>query len=169
MGTRRKSKTTAARWLGGAIVACLATAAGGCQEQEGTTVGPRGATLSSEDGRFSLEIPAGALADELDITITEIDCEPEDAVDICYEVGPVGVALMVPARVTYEVDQAMFEDFSAEELALLGEGSRDWTPLADREVEPTRPSVSANAVYLSSYALVLTEVPEATGAHRSEP
>ncbi len=151
------ANTNTARWIGGALVAGLVLTAGGCQETEGTVVGPRGATVTSEDGRFSVEIPAGALAEELDITVEEIDCEPADAVDTCYEVGPVGAALLLPARVVYEVDTEMFDELSAEALAVIGEGSQDWTELADPEVETLRGEVSASAVYLSSYALVATE------------
>ncbi|MBL4688713.1 MAG: hypothetical protein JKY37_29260 [Nannocystaceae bacterium] len=150
------SKTNTRRWIGGLIAVCLAGAIGGCEQQDGTVVGPRGATMTSDDGRFTLEVPAGALAESVEITIDEVDCEPADAVDTCYEVGPVGLALLTPARVIYDVDTAMFDDFQTDDLALVGEGREAWSELADPRFELLEGSVSASAVYLTSYALVVT-------------
>lgn len=112
--------------------------------------------MTSDDGRFTLEVPAGALAESVEITIDEVDCEPADAVDTCYEVGPVGLALLTPARVIYDVDTAMFDDFQTDDLALVGEGREAWSELADPRFELLEGSVSASAVYLTSYALVVT-------------
>lgn len=59
-----------------------------------TTVGPSGGTIVSDDGRVSVAVPRGALADDVTITIGR-------AGD-CYEVGPAGTAFAVPAEVTVD-------------------------------------------------------------------
>src|SRR5689334_18354790 len=46
----------------------------GCATQGGETVGTRGGTVISDDGRFSVEIRPGALEEDVDITIEEVDC-----------------------------------------------------------------------------------------------
>lgn len=128
----------------------------GCSEAEGTTVGPRGGMVVSEDGRFALEIPAGALDQEVDITIDEVECEPE-AIDSCYEIGPIGLPLLFPGTIIYDVDPESLEGFTAEELTVLTEREADWKPLADHRVDMAHAQVTASAVYLSSYAVVVVE------------
>ena len=54
------------------VLAVLALVAG-C-ESSGDSVGPRGGTIVSEDGRFSLEIRPGALEQDVDIAIHEVGC-----------------------------------------------------------------------------------------------
>ncbi|MCH9687079.1 MAG: hypothetical protein K0V04_36930 [Deltaproteobacteria bacterium] len=125
----------------------------GCQE-EGTSVGPRGGTIVSDDGRFTLEIPAGALDQAVDITVDEVECEQPTAVGPCYEVGPVGMPLLYPGTVTYELDADALQTVDVAGLEVLTEREEDWRPLADRQVDMGSDSVSASAVYLSSYAVV---------------
>ncbi|MCA9712434.1 MAG: hypothetical protein KDK70_41780 [Myxococcales bacterium] len=126
----------------------------GCSE-EGTTVDARGGTIVSDDGRFSLEIPPGALDEAVDITIDQVECEQAGAVGPCYEVGPVGMPLMLPATVTYELEEADLDHLDPEALVLLTEREEHWNPLPDRRVDMGDEVVTASAVYLSSYAVVI--------------
>ena len=138
----------------------LTTTVGCSQDEDATTVGPRGGVITSEDGRFSVEIPAGALDQEIDITIEQVDCEMDESTDAlaeCYEVGPVGLPLLFPAKVTYEVDDSMFDLVSPEAIAVAVEKEEHWNLLADRKVETGAAKVTASAVYLSAYALVATD------------
>lgn len=137
--------------LGAVLASVLAT---GCEEADGETIGPRGGMVISDDGRFSIEIPAGALDQEIDVTLERVECAHERALASCYEVGPVGLPLLFPAEVVYEVDERMMETFGPDELAVMVEREDDWSILADRRVDPQDVTVSASAVYLSSFALV---------------
>ena len=128
-----------------------------CDQADGTTIGPRGGVVISEDGRFSLEVPAGALDQEVDITIEEIDCEQDTAIGPCYETGPIGFPLLFPGTITYELDEEMMEGLTAEELEVLTAREEAWKPLADHRVDMSDEIVTASAVYLSSYAVVVTE------------
>lgn len=134
--------------------ALVALAALGCEAEEGDTIGPRGGVVISDDGLFSLEIPEGALDTEVAITIEQVDCHRADALASCYEVGPVGLPLLLPAEVVYEVDEQMLQTFEGHELAVMSEKADDWNYLADRDVDENEVTVSASAVYLSSFALV---------------
>lgn len=126
----------------------------GCDEGEGTTIDERGGFIVSDDGRFSIEIPEGALDHEVDITIEEVECMQPNSIGPCYEVGPIGLPLLFPAEVVYELDEEMMEGVFAEELEVLIEGEDDWRPLPDRRVDMGNEIVTASAVYLSSYAVV---------------
>jgi len=125
----------------------------GCSE-EGTPVGPRGGVVVSDDGRFALEIPEGALDQEVDITIDEVECEQPQAIGACYEVGPTGLPLLFPGTIVYEVDREELEGLTPEELTVLTEREEDWKPLADHRVDMAGAEITASAVYLSSYAVV---------------
>jgi hypothetical protein len=129
----------------------------GCEQAEGETIGPRGGVVVSDDGRFSIEIPEGALDEDIEVTLTRVHCGPEDALAGCYEVGPVGLPLLYPAEVVYEVDEHMMETFGPDELAVMVENESAWNVLADRRVNLDDVTVSASAVYLSSFALVAIE------------
>lgn len=129
----------------------------GCSEGEGTTVGPRGGVVVSDDGRFTLEIPEGALDQEVDLTIDEVECEQPEAIDTCYEIGPVGLPLLFPATLVYEVDPEALEGLTPEDLTVLTEREEDWKPLADHRVDMAHAEVTASAVYLSSYAVVMID------------
>lgn len=125
----------------------------GCSE-EGTTVGTRGGVVVSDDGRFTLEIPEGALEHDVDITIDEVACEQAEALGPCYEVGPVGMPLLFPGTIIYEIDRDELDGFEAEEVTVLTEREQDWKPLPDHHVDMGQAEVVASAVYLSSYAVV---------------
>ncbi|MBC8073513.1 MAG: hypothetical protein IAG13_34650 [Deltaproteobacteria bacterium] len=129
-------------------------AATGCQEA-GETIGPRGGTVVSDDGRFSLEIAPGALEHDVDITITAADCDAMGvtAVGPCYTVGPRGTGFLFPAKVTYELDGEL-ELAELDELAVSTRREHNWKLLADRVVDVEDGTLTASAVYLSSFAIV---------------
>lgn len=136
------------------IFACVAMM--GCQQVDGETVGPRGGTVVSQDGRLSLEIDPGALAREVEITITPADCASMDvdAAGPCYHVGPVGTAFLFPALLTVELEPGDVESAGDDDLALSALREHDWNVLADRNYDPEHGMVAASATYLSSFAVV---------------
>lgn len=66
------------------------------------TIGPEGGTITSSDGKLTLEIPAGALDEDTEITIRRIN--PEDLPpefegiegERQYELGPEGLEFNIP-------------------------------------------------------------------------
>jgi len=127
----------------------------GCSEDEGTPIDDRGGVVVSDDGRFTLEIPPGALDQEVVITVDEVECEQDTVVGPCYEVGPVGLPLLFPGEVAYELDAVDLDGLDLEALSVLTEREDAWQPLADRDVDMGHGLVTASAVYLSSYAVVV--------------
>jgi hypothetical protein len=137
------------------LLCSISVLVAGC-DLAGQTVGPRGGTVVSEDGRFSVEIAPGALEEMVEITIEERACAAidVDAIGPCYEVGPRGTAFLFPARVVVELDGGDIAGATGERLALSTERDAKWRLLADRDFDLEDGTLSASAAYLSSFAVV---------------
>lgn len=142
------------------LFSVLALATVGACSGEGETIGPRGGSIVSDDGRFSLEVPAGALSHDVTITIDEVDCAGmalAHAVGTCYQLGPRGTGFLYPATVTYELDESL-DGVRPESLALSVRRNSGWNLLADRVVDRDEGILQASAGYLSAFAIV--EMPD---------
>jgi hypothetical protein len=153
-GTDAYGMTTIMHCIARITLAALALSTG-CYEPQGVEIGPRGGVVASEDGRFSLAIARLALEQDVEITIDEIECDAPKVVGPCYELGPVGLPLLRPGSVRYELYEEVRDDI--EDLELLTERDDVWSPLADHDVDLERDAVVASALYLSTYAAVLDE------------
>jgi hypothetical protein len=126
--------------------------AAGC-DADGDTIGPRGGFVASDDGRFALEVPPGALDEDVSIEIETVDCEIS-ATGHCYEVAPVGLGFRKPAVATFELGDMELDDTTAQKLGLVVRRDRSWRPLADCQVDPDDEVLTASALFLSSFAVV---------------
>lgn len=126
----------------------------GCSTEEGIIVDERGGLLISDDGLFSLEVPAGALEQPVDITLEEVGCKQPGLIGICYEMEPLGLPFSRPGRVTYQLDPADLTGIEPSAVTVLTEGEERWAPLPDLHVDVEQEVVTASVVYLSSYAVV---------------
>ncbi|MGH1342178.1 MAG: hypothetical protein ACRBN8_11530 [Nannocystales bacterium] len=132
--------------------AALATLAVGC-DGAGETIGPRGGSLASDDGRFSLEIPAGALDSDVELSIEEVECELSTTIGSCYAVLPLGTTFLLPVEVAFEVaDMNVTED-----VGVVAQAADGWRVLADRDVDLDDAVVYGSAMYLSEYGLAEVE------------
>lgn len=132
------------------------TLASGCDTNSGETIGPRGGTLVSDDGRFSVDIPEGALDAELELHIETVPCELSDAVGDCYAVSPRGTTFLRPVEVSYELAD-MDTDLPLEGLGVVAEGADGWRVLADRDVDIDDEVIYASSMFLSEYGLTIVE------------
>lgn len=135
--------------LAAVLVATLAT---GCDVDMGTEVGPRGGIVTSEDGRVTLEVPAGALLDTVPISIEEIDDGPENASGPTYAVEPYGVTFLRPAHLTYDVSDGLMDN--PDKARLVTERDDGWEMLGDRNVDTERGEVTASLLFASPVCLV---------------
>lgn len=138
----------------GAIAVVALTVLSGCDGGDVETIGPRGGTVVSEDGRFSLDIPAGALEEQVEISVEVVECEAADSVGPCYDVMPHGVGFLYPATVTFELGGMELGPVDPHSLGFIAEREEGWNVLADQEVDMDDQIVVASAMYLSSYAVV---------------
>lgn len=134
----------------------------GCDQAD--TVGPEGGIVESRDGRLILEIPEGALADDVEITIERVEYGPEGALGSTYEIEPRLTQLQFPARLTYDLavdnDGAQSLDLASTNMdgaTLVTEKAEGWAALADHDVDEDAGLVSASVLFFSSYAVVLAQ------------
>lgn len=136
-----------------AIALAAAVFVPGCDGEEGTVVGPRGGVVTSEDGRVTLDVPEGALADEVAIQIVEAEDTPEDAIGPAYVIEPFGLTFSRPAALTYDVSDSAGE-MDPEAVRLVIEREDAWSALADCDVDMTSLEVTASVVYSSTVGIV---------------
>lgn len=139
------------RSLTTALLACATIA--GCDPSGDDVVGPEGGTVVSRDGRLTVEIPAGALDEAIEIRIEEVEQLPEGALGPAYEVLPVGTVFNTPVHVLYDYGAAGME-VDADALTLVAERTDRWSDLADRAVFEDESIVSASSLYLSAFCVV---------------
>ncbi|MBV1858675.1 MAG: hypothetical protein KUG77_09715 [Nannocystaceae bacterium] len=132
--------------------AALATLTVGC-DGAGETIGPRGGSLTSQDGRFSVDVPSGALDSEIELSIEEVECELSTTLGACYAVLPLGTTFLLPAEIAYEVaDMDVTED-----VGVVAQAADGWRVLPDRDVDLEGAVVYGSALYLSEYGLANVE------------
>ncbi len=135
-----------------AALGMSAAAAGGC-DAGGEVIGPRGGTIASEDGRFSLDIPAGALDTEVELSIEKVECAFGDSIGSCYAVAPLGTTFLFPIEVAYELADMNVTD----EVGVVGHAADGWRVLPDRDVDLEDAVVYGSAMYLTEYGLASIE------------
>jgi hypothetical protein len=141
-----------------AAVLCFSVLAG-CDASDGETIGPRGGTVMSDDGRLTLDVPAGALDREVAVRIEIVDDGPRGSVGMAYAIEPAGVQLLVPAELSY--DLAVDEDdrsldltgVKMDDLVLVTDKGARWEPMADRSLDADAEILSASVLFLSTYAI----------------
>ncbi|MCX4244672.1 hypothetical protein [Paraliomyxa miuraensis] len=134
--------------------ACLALVTlTGCDTLGDDAIGPEGGVVISVDGRLTVDIPAGALADAIEITIEQVDDEPEGALGPSYRVEPVGLVFETPVQVLYNYSAGGM-DVAPEDVTLMVARTDGWNELADRSVWDDEEIVSASALYLSTFCAV---------------
>ena len=136
-----------------AVALAAAVFVPGCDGEEGTVVGPRGGVVTSEDGRVTLDVPEGALADEVAIQIVEAEDTPEDAIGPAYVIEPFGLTFSRPAELTYDVSDSAGE-MDADAVRLVIEREDSWSTLADCDVDMASHEVSASVVYSSTVGII---------------
>ena len=136
-------------------LAFLLAATTGCDTGDRATIGPRGGMIVSDDGRFSVEVPQGALDREVWMTVERIDCTPDEAIGSCYAVEPRGTLFSRPAVVTYELGGMPLDSVDPHHLFVFAARDDGWNPLADRDVDMDDEIVTASALYTTDFALVV--------------
>ena len=141
--------------------ALSATALVACDAGEGTAIGPEGGVVVSDDGRLTLEIPAGALDEVVEVSIHAVEDGPADAAAIrAYAIEPRGTTLVLPAHVEYDwaaqadADALTLEGATVEDPALVMERGTQWRALADRSIDVDAGYVSGSAHYFGVVAVI---------------
>lgn len=142
--------------------ALTATALVACDGAGGTPIGPEGGIVVSDDGRLTVEIPAGALDGTVDVSIHVVEDGPEgdESAIRAYAIEPMGTALIFPATVEYDwtvepsADALSLEGSTVEDPTLVMERGVEWRALADHTVDMDAGYVAGSAHYFGTIAIV---------------
>lgn len=142
--------------------ALTATALVACDGADGTPIGPEGGIVVSDDGRLTVEIPAGALDGTVDVSIHVVEDGPEgdESAIRAYAIEPMGTALVLPATVEYDwtaepsADALSLESTTLEDPTLVMERGALWRALADHTVDMDAGYVAGSAHYFGTIAIV---------------
>ena len=129
---------------------------------EGLMVGADGGTLTSADGLASLTVPAGALSEDIEITITPLEEGlPENAVGVAYDFQPDGLTFAEPATLTITAAEGYAGAAAELVLCLLEEST--CIALNAYTVDESTLTVSGEISHFTPYLLVQVEDADADG------
>ncbi|MEM6995901.1 MAG: hypothetical protein AAF721_35650 [Myxococcota bacterium] len=143
----------------------MATTAVGCDGEGPETIGPRGGTVTSADGRVTLEIPPGALDHDVALYIGEVDGGPQDALGYAYEIEPAMTVFHQPAAMSFDLDAVGSADgarsinladagMELADVTVVAEKATRWEALADIEEDDDTMTLSGSVLYTTTFAVV---------------
>ena len=141
-----------------AFAALLLTSvvATGCDLAVGEQIGRDGGVVVSDDGRLSLEIPAGALAQNVEITIEAVP-GPEGSASDLYVMEPMGLVFDRPVTVTFDYDGETLGEAEADDLTMVAQREADWAYVGDQRVDDEDQTLSASLMALSAVTVIVEE------------
>jgi len=132
----------------------LATVATGCDAWDAERIGPEGGVVVSSDGRMALEIPAGALDEDVEITI-EVTEGTEGSLAPIYVIEPMGLTFDFPTELVYDYDADVLGDEDPEALELVAHRELGWDYLPDRKLNADDQTISVSLMALSPVTVVI--------------
>lgn len=120
-----------------------------------TTVTPAGATITSDDGSFKLRIPVGAVNENVDITVQEVQNTAQGAVGRSFQLLPHGQIFAKP--VTLEFSWAGNESWVniPQALGIAWQDDKDFWRLAKAPVvNKDAKTVTVQTTHFSNWALL---------------
>jgi hypothetical protein len=151
-------KKTRLGWAALVLVVAAACSSSSSSTNTGTssgqgTVGASGGQVSTSDGALTVNVPAGALPGDTQITITEIQSPIAGAIGKTYEIGPTGTQFAKPVTLSFAYGgfDLMGTDPSALEVATIANG--DWVALTSDSVDTNAKVASGQTSHLSPYGV----------------
>lgn len=129
-----------------------------------TFTGPDGGTVQSSDGKASVNIPAGALAEETAITVKPSSDVPAGNIGPAYEFLPAGVNFLKPVTITisYE-DSAIPAGLDESDLCLAIVVNSEWEQIASSVVDAQNNIVSSEVSHFSRLSIMSRDRAPADG------
>ena len=124
-----------------------------CTPSRIDSIGPEGGLVVSPDRRLTLEVPAGALALRVHITIDLGEAWPAGALGPVFEVRPSGTTFAKPATLAYRYQPADIAPAVPAELRMAVAVGSNWSALPTT-VDAAASLVTAQTTHLSTYGLL---------------
>src|SRR5579883_1180886 len=118
------------------------------------TIGPSGGVITSKDGAVTLDVPAGALDDDVAISIAPASGAPAGTIGAAYDLGPDGTTFMTPASLTIRFSLADLGSAPADQLEIATAVSGVWEPSPGSIIDAAARAVSVTTTHLSRWAII---------------
>ncbi len=119
------------------------------------TIGPGGGALASSDGMFTLDVPAGALGADTDITIQPITNTAWGGTGKGYRLIPDGLTFATPVELVFELTDELLTGTDADFVDVAVQ--RDdgvWGILKNRTLDEAAGTLTCTTTHFSDYSLV---------------
>lgn len=141
--------------IGLVLGALLLTACGGGGGGAGgQVIGSNGGTKTSDDGKASVTIPAGALSEEKAITVAPANNPPNGNIGTAYDFGPSGTQFVKPVTITLKYNET---DLAGTDESLLRLGvveNGNWVVVAGSASNKDENFVSGQTDHFSVYGIL---------------
>lgn len=118
------------------------------------TIGPAGGTVTSADGKFSLTVPAGALAKETPITIQPVENKAPNGTGPAYTFGDVEITVSEPVILTYQYREGEFSGTVKGNVALARQNAQGlWGLNQLAQIDPVKRTLTARVRRVSKQAI----------------
>ena len=119
------------------------------------TIGPSGGSITSDDGLVDLNIPAGALSKNTDISIQSVTNECPGSLGLAYDLTPNGLKFSVPASLTFHYTDSLVNGTDPLILySVFQDSLNQWEVNdADKEVDSVGKTVSFDVSHFTIYAM----------------
>jgi ZU5 domain len=117
-------------------------------------IGPAGGQVSAAGGRIKVQIPPGALASDVAITLVQIDPPAAGAIGPVFEVGPTGTTFLQKVTLTLRFAAADLGGASPLDLRVATLSRGVWTPVAST-LNQGASTVSGQIMHLSPWTLIV--------------
>lgn len=118
-------------------------------------IGAAGGTLSSSDGALSIDVPAGALASDTDITIQPITNTAWGGIGGGYRLTPDGLTFAQPVDLVFDVAP---EDLEGSHPDFLDVAVQDdegfWYVIRDRTFDEIAGTLTSTTTHFSDYSMI---------------
>lgn len=120
-----------------------------------SAIGSNGGTVASSDGKVKVVIPAGALNQATDITVSTVFKPPAGNIGTAYEFGPDGTIFSKPVTISINYDKASLPSGVNESYLKIGTiNNNQWEIVADSTVDTVAGVVSIPTTHLSTYGVL---------------
>lgn len=149
-------------WIGLVLLGCSSTTpdgdggSGTPATRVSVTLGPDGGEATSKDAHLSVDVPAGALTESVELTIEVADSAPTGGVGTAYEIGPSGLQFLKPVTLTFSYEDAWLEGTDEGSLAAATATGSSWELLTGRGVDTAANKAHGDTLHLSLFGLTTT-------------
>ncbi len=109
--------------------------------------------MSSADGRLTLSFPAGAVSQELEVTIRPAQGAPSGNIGAAYELGPAGTTFEELVTLSFSYDEGELGQEPPARLRVVTALHGKWMPILPGPVDTTARRVTGYVPHLSTYGI----------------